>query len=94
MAKPVRVSDVELVEMLAMGMCTKEIGTLLNLRDSTIETYRVRLMRKYKCKNSCHLVGYFYNHKLLKPLNGNEKQGNETYKVGQVGQLWEHDICR
>lgn len=56
--------DGHLLEMLADGLSTKEIAHIMGKTQSTIETYRVRLLRKYDAKNSAELIRMQYDLKL------------------------------
>lgn len=57
--------DKEIVTYLADGWSTKEIGILMKMSSGTIETYRTRLIKKYKCKNSIDLVSKFIRSKII-----------------------------
>lgn len=56
--------DGHLLEMLADGLSTKEIAHVMGKTTSTIETYRIRLLRKYNAKNAAELVRMQYDLKL------------------------------
>lgn len=46
----------EVLELIADGMTTKAISSVLHIEDSTIETHRRNLLHKLKAKNSLQLV--------------------------------------
>ena len=50
----------ELVRLLALGSSTHTIALNLNLSYKTIETYRYRLLKKAKVRNTASLVNYLY----------------------------------
>jgi DNA-binding NarL/FixJ family response regulator len=76
--------DVELVALIAKGYSSKQIAAELFYSEITIESYRFRLFRKYKCKNAPNLVAHFYETGKLKPSNGYE---NDREKESSL-QAW------
>lgn len=55
----------ELLKMLAKGLTTKEIATYLKMTEATIETYRIRLVKKIKASNTASLIAYAYVNGIL-----------------------------
>lgn len=55
----------ELLLAIKDGLTTKEIASLLKMSDSTIETYRVRLLRKIGVANTASLLAFAYRNGLL-----------------------------
>ena len=48
--------EVEVLELLAEGNSTSEIGIELQIADSTVETYRGNLIRKFEARNIAHVI--------------------------------------
>lgn len=46
----------KVIELMAKGMSTKEIGEALNISYHTVETHRKNLRVKFKAKNSSELM--------------------------------------
>lgn len=57
--------ELEIIRLMADGVPNKAIGGLVGLSDTTIETYRIRMIHKMKVKNSCNLVAYALRNKLI-----------------------------
>ncbi|MBB3841067.1 DNA-binding NarL/FixJ family response regulator/MinD-like ATPase involved in chromosome partitioning or flagellar assembly [Runella defluvii] len=55
----------ELLKLISHGLTSNEIATEMNLSKYTIEEYRMMLMKKFKAKNSTHLVKLAYEHEVL-----------------------------
>lgn len=55
----------ELLKMLAKGLTTKEIAAYLKMTEATIETYRIRLVKKVKASNTASLIAYAYVNGIL-----------------------------
>lgn len=59
--------ELEVLELLSNGFNCHEIGTILNLSETTIITHKNKLKDKLKAKNLCHLIrqaisaGYLMN---------------------------------
>jgi DNA-binding NarL/FixJ family response regulator len=53
-------SELELVRMIAAGLASKEIAIESKHAETTIESYRSRLLRKYQVRNAAQLVAHFY----------------------------------
>ena len=47
--------EVQVLNYLAMGLTTNEIGMQLCLSSETIKTYRSKLLLKFECKNAFQL---------------------------------------
>ncbi len=50
---------------IANGLSTKEISAELRLSIQTINTYRIHLMEKTNCRNSCQLIAWGFKNKYL-----------------------------
>lgn len=57
--------EVELIQNLCLGLSTTEIADRLFLSAKTIENYRVKLLKKTKCKNSVELVVYALKNRII-----------------------------
>jgi DNA-binding NarL/FixJ family response regulator len=57
-ADPLTSREREILQLIAEGKTTKEIGTLLNLTRNTAESYRARLMEKLNIHHTAGLVRY------------------------------------
>ncbi|MFM7854874.1 MAG: response regulator transcription factor [Flammeovirgaceae bacterium] len=55
----------ELLHGLAQGLTTKEIAGTLKMAEATIETYRVRLLKKLHVNNTAALLAYAYRNGVL-----------------------------
>lgn len=55
----------ELLKALAKGATTKEMAVELKMRESTAETYRVRLMKKLGVPNTAALLVYAFRNGIL-----------------------------
>ena len=50
--------ELQVLQLLAGGNCTKEVAAQLNISAKTVETYRLNLMKKLKITNMVNLVRY------------------------------------
>ena len=57
----------EVLQLVAEGRRTKEIGDLLGISLKTAETHRVRIMRKLDLHSVGELVRYAIRHKMVEP---------------------------
>ena len=66
-ASPVILSyqEKELLKAISAGLTTKEISVVLKMTEATIETYRVRLIKKVKAQNTASLIAYGFRNGLL-----------------------------
>lgn len=55
----------EMLQALTRGLTTREISELTKMTEATIETYRVRLMKKVGVPNTAALIAYAYRNGLL-----------------------------
>lgn len=55
----------EMLQALTRGLTTREISELTRMTEATIETYRVRLMKKVGVPNTAALIAYAYRNGLL-----------------------------
>lgn len=55
----------ELLQAIARGNTTKEIAEVTKMTESTIETYRARLIKKAKVLNTAALIAFAYRNGLL-----------------------------
>lgn len=58
--------EMQTLELLALGLSTKEIGDRLNISDRTVEKYRASLMTKAEVKNVAGLIRFGFQNGLLK----------------------------
>lgn len=58
-------SENELLVGIAKGMTNKEIAVALKMSPATIETYRVRLIKKLGATNTASLIAYAFRNGLL-----------------------------
>jgi two-component system, NarL family, invasion response regulator UvrY len=57
--------EFEVMQLIASGKTVKEIADLLTLSDSTISTYRARILEKMGLKTNAELIHYAIQHKLV-----------------------------
>lgn len=50
--------ELQVLQLLAAGNCTKEVAALLNISSKTVETYRLNLMKKLNITSLANLVRY------------------------------------
>lgn len=55
----------EMLQALTRGLTTREISELTRMTEATIETYRVRLMKKVGVPNTAALIAYAYRNGVL-----------------------------
>jgi DNA-binding CsgD family transcriptional regulator len=55
----------DVLELLAMGNCNKEVATILGISVKTVESYRWRIMLKISAPSLTHLVHYAIRHKIV-----------------------------
>ena len=55
----------EVLQLLAEGKTTKEIGALLNISTRTAEFHKYRMMEQLKIKTSAELVQYAVKHGMV-----------------------------
>lgn len=58
-------SEKELLRGIAQGLTNKEIARVLKMSPATIETYRVRLIKKLNVPNTASLMAYAFRNGLL-----------------------------
>ncbi len=59
------VKEKELLTGISRGLTTKEIADEMKMSEGTIETYRVRLLKKVNVLNTAALIAYAYRNGLL-----------------------------
>ena len=59
--------EVEIVQLLALGACNKEIASALSISVKTVETYRARIMAKLDVHSLGGVFRYAARHKLIDP---------------------------
>ena len=57
----------QLVRLVANGLRNKEIAPLLGITAKTVETYRVRLLKKLNCESTAGLIRYAIREKIVEP---------------------------
>lgn len=57
--------EVELLTHVSNGLKTPEIAKAMRHTPSTIESYRIKLMRRLKAKNTAHMVRIGFERNLL-----------------------------
>lgn len=55
-----------ILQLVANGFTTNDIGPMLKMPPQTVETYRVRICRKLDVDNSCAAVAFGFRLKLIK----------------------------
>ena len=58
-------TEKEMLQALTRGLTTREISELTRMTEATIETYRVRLMKKVGVPNTAALIAYAYRNGVL-----------------------------
>ena len=58
-------SERGMLKAIASGLTTKEIAPMLELSDSTAETYRIRLIKKVGVLNTAGMIAYAYRNGIL-----------------------------
>ncbi|MFP4059971.1 MAG: response regulator transcription factor [Bacteroidota bacterium] len=51
----------EIVKYLIQGMSSQEISHVLCISKNTVDTHRRNMLKKLKMKNTCSLIGYFWD---------------------------------
>lgn len=59
------IREKQIISLLAEGLTTKEIAVNLGLEITTVETYRVQLLRMHRVKNTAHLISQCYKTGIL-----------------------------
>jgi DNA-binding NarL/FixJ family response regulator len=54
----ISLQETHLLRLIAQGKRNKEIANELGLRPNSVETYRVRVMKKLGCSSTADLVRY------------------------------------
>jgi two-component system response regulator NreC len=62
---PLSVREVDVLKLLAIGNCTKEIASVLGISPKTVDSYRSRLMLKINARSLAHLVHYAIRHQIV-----------------------------
>lgn len=57
--------EIEIIQFIAEGLSSQEIGEKLFISPRTIETHRSNIIKKLKVKNVASLVSYAYKHNIL-----------------------------
>lgn len=57
--------QVQLLSCLADGMNTMQIADAMKLQHSTVETYKFRMFRKHKFRNSAQAVAFAIRNKII-----------------------------
>ena len=57
--------EVQLLTHMAEGLKTPNIAREMGFHETTIETYKVRMFRKHKFKNSPHAVAFAIRNKII-----------------------------
>lgn len=57
---------INILRLMADGFTCKEIADKLELTDATIETYKIKMCRKFQVKNAPQLVAYALRNNLIK----------------------------
>lgn len=55
-----------IIELVAEGASTKIIAYIMNYTQATMETYRIKILRKTGCKNSASLIAWAFRNGVLK----------------------------
>ena len=57
--------QVQLLTYMAEGLTTPQIASEMGFRESSIETYKFRMFRRHKFKNSPHAVAFAIRNKII-----------------------------
>ena len=63
--RPLSERELEILKYVSCELNSKEIGNILNISPSTVETYRKKLLKKLDVKNSVGMVMYAIKHELI-----------------------------
>jgi len=55
----------KIIRLLAIGLCSNEIGNVLNYETSSIEKYRGNILKEYDLKNSFQLSSWAFSNELV-----------------------------
>lgn len=65
MGREKKVDYNRLVQLIADGHSTKQIASILDATEATVETWRARLMKSHNVKNSANLISHCYKTGIL-----------------------------
>jgi DNA-binding CsgD family transcriptional regulator len=58
-------TEIEIMKLVANGLSTKQIAIVTRFKESSVESYRMRLMKKTGVRNSPELVSFGYKKGIL-----------------------------
>jgi DNA-binding NarL/FixJ family response regulator len=56
--RPLTFRQTEVLQLLAEGNSSRQVGTALKISSSTVETHRANIMRRIDCQSTAELVRY------------------------------------
>lgn len=73
--KPVTDRQKEVIKLIALGKCSKEIATALSINENTVKFHKTHIFKKYKVKSVTELFG-----KLLEEKEAEIKRLKDNYE--------------
>jgi DNA-binding NarL/FixJ family response regulator len=58
--------ELKILEHLSYGLTNLKIAELLNIKPSSVETYRIRICRRLGTVNTCHAIAFAIRTKIIK----------------------------
>lgn len=58
--------ELEIMQYLADGLSTKQIAPIMKYAEGSVETKRIRIMKKLKTPNVAALIAYGFRNNLIK----------------------------
>jgi DNA-binding CsgD family transcriptional regulator len=80
--KQVTMQEKRILEMIAKGLSTREVASVLDISPHTVESHRKNLLLKFRAKNSAELVTLAIQAKAIdinKPDSYNRNPNDENY---------------
>lgn len=71
--EPMTYKEKEILYLMAAGYSSKEIATKMKHTISTLEFYRNRMIKRAGVKNSCELISWGYQQRILRVDNLNQQ---------------------
>jgi two-component system, NarL family, response regulator DegU len=56
----ISLKEKEIIKLLSQGKSSTEIATALELTNNTVESYRIKLLKKYQVKNTAQLISFCF----------------------------------
>jgi YgiT-type zinc finger domain-containing protein len=63
------ITDIEkrIISLISHGLSTKEMAVAMEYTEATVESYRLRLLRKFNVLNAPHLIAFAFRSGILPP---------------------------